>query len=100
MTIRHIVMWKLNGETDQERDEQAVFLKTALENLKVSIPQIDSLSVHRNCAYYDTNYDVTLVSEFANVAALETYVDHPDHQAVVAEVRKRVSARAAIDFAV
>lgn len=100
MTIRHIVMWKLNGETEAERDEQAVFLKNALENLKHSIPEIDSLTVHRNCAYHETNYDLTLVSEFANLAALETYIDHADHQAVVVEVKQRVSARAAVDFAV
>lgn len=99
MAIRHIVMWQLNGTTEAERDEQAVYLKKALENLKNSISEIDSLTVHRNCAYHETNFDLTLVSEFANLAALETYIEHPNHQAVVAEVKKRVSARAAIDFA-
>lgn len=100
MAIRHIVMWKLNGETDAERDEQAVYLKFELEKLTASIPEIESLTVHRNCAFHDVNYDLVLVSEFANVQALETYIAHPDHQAVVGEVRARVSERAAIDFAV
>jgi quinol monooxygenase YgiN len=93
-------MWQLNGTTDEDRDEQATFLKQALENLKSTISEIDSLTVHRNCAYHETNFDLTLVSEFANLAALETYIEHPDHQAVVVEVKKRVSARAAIDFAI
>lgn len=100
MALQHIVFWKLNGATDEARDEQAVFLKQALERLKHSIPEIDSLSVHRNAAFHGTNWDLALVSQFANLAALETYQGHPDHVAVGAEIKKRVSDRAAIDFAV
>jgi hypothetical protein len=100
MALRHIVFWKLNGATEEERDEQAVFLKKSLENLTQSIPEIDALSVHRNSAFHGTNWDLALVSEFANLAALETYQAHPDHVAVGVEIKKRVSDRAAIDFAV
>lgn len=100
MALKHIVFWKLNGATDEARDEQAVFLKKALEALKGSIPEILSLSVHRNCAFHGVNWDLALVSEFADLAALETYQTHPDHVAVGAEIKQRVSDRAAIDFAV
>lgn len=100
MALQHIVFWKLNGETQEERDEQAVFIKQALENLQQSIPEIESLSVHRNSAFHGTNWDLALMSQFANISALETYLGHHDHVAVVAEVKKRVSDRAAIDFAI
>lgn len=100
MALQHLVFWKLNGETDEQRDEQAMFIKTSLEQLKSSIPEIQALSVHRNTAFHDTNWDLALVSTFADLAALETYVHHPEHQAVVAEIKQRVSERAAIDFAI
>lgn len=100
MALQHIVFWKLNGETDEQRDEQAMFIKKSLEQLRGSIPEIQSLSVHRNTAFHGANWDLALVSTFADLAGLETYVNHPEHQAVVAEIKQRVSDRAAIDFAV
>lgn len=100
MALQHIVFWKLNGETEEQRDEQAMFIKKSLEQLRESIPEIQSLSVHRNSAFHGANWDLALVSTFADLAGLETYVNHPEHQAVVAEIKQRVSDRAAIDFAV
>jgi len=100
MALQHIVFWKLNGETQEERDEQAVFLKQSLENLQQLIPEIETLSVHRNSAFHGTNWDLALMSQFANLAALETYQEHPEHVAVGVEIKKRVSDRAAIDFAI
>lgn len=100
MALQHIVFWKLNGETEEQRDEQALFIKTSLEQLKSSIPDIQSLSVHRNTAFHGVNWDLALISTFADLAGLEAYANHPDHQAVLTEIRQRVSDRAAIDFAV
>lgn len=99
MAVRHIVSYRLNGATDAERDEQATFLKRELEKLTETIPELESLTVHRNCAFHESNFDLVLVSEFANVKALETYIAHPDHQAAFIEVKARISERAAIDYA-
>ena len=46
------------------------------------------------------NWDVALVADFADEDALNAYVRHPDHQAVVAYVRSVVSDRVAVDFEV
>ena len=100
MALKHLVFWKLNGTSDEERDEQARFIKGILEPLKHSIPGVSELKVQRNCAYHDTNWDLALVSEFTDLAALEAYQVHPEHVAAVAEVKTRVSDRAAIDLAV
>lgn len=100
MALRHLVFWKLNGASDEERAEQARFIKNVLEPLKQHIPNITELTVHRNCAYDGANWDVVLVSEFTDLAALEAYQEHPEHVAAVAEVKLRVSDRAAVDFAV
>lgn len=100
MALRHLVFWKLNGSSDEERDEQARAIKTALEGLNGRIPNMTELTIHRNCAFHGSNWDIALVSEFTDLAALEAYQEHPEHIAVVDEVKKRVSDRAAIDYAV
>lgn len=100
MALKHIVLWKLSGETEDIRDQQAKEIKAALEPLKNTIEGILSMSVHRNSAYHDANWHVALVSEFTNLAALEAYQVHPEHVQAAALVRERVTERAAIDFAV
>lgn len=98
MAIRHIVMWKLQAESVEDKARDAAELATRLEALVPLIDEIQALSVENNCAYPDANYDVALIADFADVAALERYQVHPDHQAVVGFVRSVVSGRAAIDF--
>ena len=100
MAVRHLVFWKLNGTSDEERDEQAHVVKSSLERLRGSIPNVTELTVHRNCAFHGSNWDLALVSEFTDLAALEAYQEHPAHRAAAAEIKLCVSERAAVDFVV
>ncbi|MEG1658833.1 MAG: Dabb family protein, partial [Oscillibacter sp.] len=76
--IRHIVMWKFRPDTQAE---QTRFLD-GLRSLQGVIPQL--LSSEVACNVGTGNYDAVLVSEFADLAALETYKNDPRHQAVSA----------------
>ena len=96
MTIRHIVTWKMASTDAVERDTHAAGVATRLESLPAVIPEILSFEVGRNVLKGD-NFDVVLVSEFADPAALQRYVAHPAHQEVAAYIRSVVGARAAID---
>lgn len=98
MTIRHIVMWKLAAEGAEEKARDAAEMAARLTALVPLIDDIASLRVEQNCAYPDANYDVALIADFADLAALERYQVHPAHQDVVGFVRSVVSGRAAIDF--
>ncbi|GEB95325.1 hypothetical protein GCM10009724_21580 [Microbacterium lacticum] len=61
------------------------------------MPSIEAISVGPDVVG-GTNWDVALVADFADQAALEAYQTHPDHQVVVAYVRSVVADRVAVDF--
>ena len=71
--IRHIVMWKFRPGTQAE---QAQFLDR-LRGLQGVIPQLLRSEVAVNVG--KGNYDAVLVSEFADLAALEAYKNDPRH---------------------
>lgn len=98
MSIRHIVLWKLAAEDADTRALHAEQIAERLLALRPQIPEIIALQVGPNVAYPQTNWDVALVGDFADIDALETYQTHPAHQEVVAFVRSVVSDRAAVDL--
>lgn len=98
MSIRHIVLWKLAADDADTRALHAEQMEERLMALPAQIDEIEHFEVGRNVAYPQTNWDIVLVSEFADVDALERYQVHPAHQDVAVFVRSVVSERAGIDF--
>ncbi len=96
--IRHIVTWKLAAEDAVGKAESAAVIKAELEALVPIIDEVVSLEVHANEAYFDVNWDVVLVAEYASLAGLDAYQVHPAHQKAAAIVRQHVAARASVDF--
>ena len=90
--IRHIVMWKFRPGTQAE---QAQFLD-GLRGLQGVIPQLLRSEVAVNVG--EGNYDAVLVSEFVDLAALETYKNDPRHQAVSALCKSIREDRVAVDY--
>lgn len=99
MTIRHVVMWKLATADASERAEQAARIKAGLESLPAVIPEILALEVGVNALPLD-NFDVVLISDFADADALQRYVEAPAHVEVAAYIRSVVAGRSAVDFEV
>lgn len=98
--IRHIVAWKLSAETEEGKTASFAAISEGLLSLPPLIPEIVSFEVHANGAYFDKNFDLVLLADYATYDDLEAYQVHPEHQRVVAIVREHVSARASIDFEV
>lgn len=90
--IRHIVMWKFRPGTEAE---QRQFLD-GLRGLQGVIPQLLRSEVAVNVG--EGNYDAVLVSEFADLEALETYKNDPRHQAVSALCKSIREDRVAVDY--
>jgi hypothetical protein len=100
--IKHIVIFQLaefaEGKTKQEN---AVYIKEILENLKSSIPQIITLEVGINIPdFFDGNQDLVIYSEFANIQDLKTYMEHPEHKKVANYIGKVRIARTSVDYEV
>jgi hypothetical protein len=96
--IRHIVMWKLKETAEgASRADNLAKLKGLLEGCRKLVPGTPlNLEVGLAQAGLYSTYDIALVADFADKAALDAYQDHPDHVVVkqfagaVAEVRQCV----------
>lgn len=81
--IRHIVMWKLKEQAESaDRAANARKMKTLLDQCADIVPGILKLEVGVAQAGFECTYDVVMYSEFASRAALATYQQHPQHQAL------------------
>lgn len=98
--LRHIVSWKLTGETPAEVDGQYARIKSELEALDALVPEIRSISVKRNVLNPGQNFDVAVVADFDNEAGLVAYLVHPAHLEAGSYIKSVTQARACVDFIV
>jgi hypothetical protein len=99
--IRHIVMWKLKEQAEgATRAENAIKLKEKLEGCRSIVPGILHLEAGIATPGLESTYDVVLVSDFADKAALDAYQIHPTHEALKAFVGKVRESRECVDYEV
>lgn len=96
--IRHIVCWKLQ---ELNRSDNALVIKTKLESLRGKIPGLLHLEVGIN----DTNapqdnWDVSLLCDFEDWAALANYQVHPLHKEVAGFIGSVRTDRTCVDYVV
>ncbi|MBA8815313.1 hypothetical protein FHX48_000365 [Microbacterium halimionae] len=96
MTIRHIVAWKLAASDEATRSEHSESVISALTALKGLVPEIQHITV--GAGVVEGNWDLALIVDVADLAALDAYQNHPAHQAVLPLVRSVVSDRVAVDI--
>jgi hypothetical protein len=96
--IRHIVMWRLRGDTAEERAAARHKVKTAFEGLKGRINGLNYIEVGLDISDVDYACDVVLVSEFADSVALRAYATHPEHLRVREELGDLRIARYQVDY--
>jgi hypothetical protein len=99
MTILHIVSWKLAATDPAEKAEHAAAMTARLGGLVGVVEEIRSLRVGPD-VLGGTNWDVALVAEFDDEAALARYQVHPAHVEAGAYVRSVVAERMAVDLAI
>lgn len=78
-TIRHIVMWKVKGDTPEERQEAVQTVKTRFEGLRHRIAGLLRLEIGIDISKIDYACDMVLVTDFANAEALAAYATDPAH---------------------
>lgn len=96
--LTHIVMWKLKDAAEgAEKAENLVRLRAALEGLRGRIPELRRLEVGLS-VLPGRQFDAVLVTGFDDLAALERYQKHPEHQRVAEWVGRVSEQRAAVDY--
>jgi hypothetical protein len=96
--IRHIVMWRLRGETAEERTAARLKVKDAFEGLKGLIKGLNHIEVGLDVSDVDYACDVVLLSEFVDSAALKAYATHPEHLRVREELGDLRVGRFQVDY--
>ncbi|AOO84911.1 Dabb family protein [Bosea vaviloviae] len=96
--VKHIVMWRLRGDTPEERAAARLKVKTAFEGLKGLIDGLNHIEVGVDVSNVDYACDVVLVSEFANMSDLTSYATHPEHLRVRRELGDLRIDRHQVDY--
>jgi len=92
--IRHTVMLRW---VDDATAEQREAVRAGLEALPPAIPEIRAYTVQADAGLVVGNFDLVLHADFDDVAGWRAYIDHPQHQQVLAErIRPILAARAAV----
>ena len=79
MTVRHIVMWRVRGESAVERRANAERVRDAFTGMRGLIPGMKHLEVAIDESGADYACDVLLLSDFESFEALSAYASHPEH---------------------
>ena len=99
--IKHIVMWKLKQEAEgADRLSNAQEMKRRLDECAQIVPGIRTFEVTLAQPGLEATYDVVLYSEFADRAALQAYIDHPTHKALVPFIGAIREGRQCMDYEV
>ena len=94
--VKHIILWKLKEEYNNDTVKQGI--KDGLQSLKGKIPGLIEIKVQTESLSTSTA-DVMLYSVFENEQALKGYSVHPEHVAVAnGKVRPFTQNRSCIDF--
>jgi hypothetical protein len=90
--ITHVVMIKLKDPGD------AAEMARRLRALPAQIPEIRGYDVGVDERQGARAWEVVLVSRFDSFETLQTYIEHPAHQEVVAYLDQVSENRASVDF--
>ncbi|WP_321794686.1 Dabb family protein [Caballeronia sp. J97] len=97
-SVKHIVMWDVRGETDEEKEHLARTVKEKFEALAQEIPGLLSIEVGIDFSKESYSHDVVLYSVFSSTQALEDYQQHPAHLRVREELAGVRITRHQVDF--
>jgi hypothetical protein len=93
--IKHVIFMKFKDGTT---DEAIADLEQSLGELPDRIEEIREYVFGRDVIHSDRSCDFAIVSSFDDLAALDRYQIHPDHQVVVGKVKKISQSVQAVDF--
>ncbi len=90
-------MFRFRGEGETKQANILRF-KDKLDTLKNKIDLIGYLETGINFSTSPAAFDLVLVTEFASEEDLENYKIHPDHQAILPDVKKLTESVHVVDY--
>jgi quinol monooxygenase YgiN len=97
--LHHVVLFRLTETIDDARQAE---LMAAFAALSTRIPDIIQLHVRRDILPPDSRRPVSshygLIGQFADLAALKRYQQHPDHVAALDQLRPYIEQMLVLDY--
>lgn len=95
--VKHIVIWRVKGETDEEKAKNITYIKNTLLEMPDNINLIKEIKVSENALGTPTNnHNLMIEIIFSSTSDLMVYQSHPFHLEVVSKIKPLLSERAAI----
>lgn len=91
----HIVMFQFKEEN---KALNLARVKTMLEALPSKINTLHSMEVGIDISRSERSFDMVLVSQFEEQAALDVYATHPDHLEVVSVIKEVTILSKVVDY--
>lgn len=97
--VHHVVIVWLKDAGSTAAREQYIAHSRRLSKLPMVLDYKVGTVLPKTREIVDSSYDIAVVSTFADQAAIQAYLDHPEHQTIVQEALKPLVARAIVyDF--
>ena len=96
--IQHVVMWKVKGDSVDERRANTKELAAALQGLSGKIPALQSLELGLSRTDGPQVCDLVLITQHEDWDALNAYQSHPEHQAIAPTVMRLTRERRVVDY--
>ena len=96
--IKHHALWRLKDEPNMSKDDMFQVIQQAVEGQVGQIPGLLRAEVGCNFASHAKAWDLAMVTEFEDLAALQAYPQHPCHLHTRAKVDGFVALSAFVDF--
>ena len=96
--IVHLVFWKLNGATTDDKASQAGQIIEAFRALPSKVDGLMKVQVGQNCVDHSDAWDVSVYMVFSSAALLASYQTHPMHLAIKQLVGPMRLERGQVDF--
>ena len=98
--LRHVVAFELVAAEPAQRAADAQTIRHELESLRDQIEDIHEIHVGIDQGQVAGHWEVLLVSDFADNAALERYQTHPEHVRAAEGISALVANKAVVDYVV
>jgi len=96
--VTHVVMWKVKGESAEEKKAHSEQLLSALKSLTGKIPSLLDLEAGINGPASAAAWDVVLRTQHKSWEGLDAYRVHPIHVEVAGVVGGLTIDRAVVDW--
>lgn len=95
MAVKHTVLFSFKKGTDEALVQEAVASLNRLPNL---IPEVQTWELAEDLGKREGSLRFALLATFADMDAMERYLNHPEHEGAVARAAPHLSQVAEHDY--